>query len=154
MMDYELIHVNLGLASYPLNSEEMRSFWVLEGPIVELAKSYAGFSRELHLSDRFSVFPEPYVLNASAWRNIEDLKEFVYTGLHATAFKERKRWFVEREASKATDQNRPLPKYVLFWAPKGMHHSEKSLAEKMFTYAENGPTCEAFGFKSHFPKPS
>ncbi len=92
-MEYELIHVNLGLAKYPLQSQEMQSFWALEQPIYDISKQYAGFSREITFPDRFSVFPEPHIFNATAWKSIDDLKDFVYTGMHAQALKDRKQWF-------------------------------------------------------------
>ena len=56
-MEYETIHLNLGLAKYPLFGEDMRAFWKREKPIYDLAKTYTGFSREIAFADRFSVFP-------------------------------------------------------------------------------------------------
>lgn len=44
-MKHELIHVNIALAKYPLNSDQMLSFWSLERPIMELATAQPGFIR-------------------------------------------------------------------------------------------------------------
>ena len=141
-MEYELIHVNLSLAKHPLFSEEMKSFWALEKPIYDYAKTFSGFVRDIEFSDRFSVFPEPHVFNATAWKNIEDLKEFVYTGMHASAMKDRKRWFSE------TNQ----PKYTLFWVKSGFELTEEYASQKLFTYSKKGASSQAFDFKEIYSK--
>lgn len=129
-MEYELIHANLGLAKYPLKSQEMQSFWALEQPIYDIAKQYAGFSREITFPDRFSVIPKPHIFNATAWKSIDDLKDFVYTGMHAQALKDRKQWFT----------NTPPPKYTLFWVEAGSVITEEFAAEKLIAYSKNGAT--------------
>ncbi len=142
-MKHELIHINLSLAKYPLDSKEMQSFWALEAPINELARTYSGFTRNIDMPDRFSVFANPHVLNASGWKGITDLKEFVYTGMHATAMKDRKQWFTEH----------PHPKYVMFWVKAGETITEKLASEKMFLYAKNGASEEVFDFKNSYASP-
>lgn len=141
-MEYELIHINLALAKYSLSSEEMKSFWELEKPIYEMAKAYSGFIRDIEFADRFSVFPEPNIFNASAWKNIEDLKQFVYTGTHASAMKNRKRWFTDTS----------LAKYALFWSEAGKKIAGIYAAEKLKFYSKNGPTPEVFDFKTVYAK--
>lgn len=139
-MEYELIHVNLALAKFPLRSEAMQSFWDQEAPIYAMAKQYAGFSREITFPDRFSVFGEPHIFNATAWTRLEDLKTFVYTGMHAQAIKDRKQWFTET----------PYSKYTLFWVEKDTVITEQFAANKLKSYAQYGPTQDAFDFKTPF----
>ena len=136
-MQYELIHVNLSLAKYQLFSEEMKSFWALEKPIYDVAKTYSGFIRDIEFPDRFSVFPEPHIFNATVWKNIEDLREFVYTGMHAGAMKDRKNWFAETS----------LPKYTLFWVRSGAEVTEALASKRLLMYSDKGPSAEAFDFK-------
>lgn len=140
-MKHELIHVNIALAKYPLNSDQMLSFWSLERPIMELATAQPGFIRNIEFPDRFSVFPDPHVVNATAWNDVDQLKRFVYTGLHSEALKNRKRWFTESQ----------YPTYCLFWSEPDAQHTEKSLAEKIFAYAKHGATKDVFDFKSIHP---
>lgn len=90
------------------------------------------------------MFSEPYVFNAISWNNVEDLKEFVYNGLHAAAMKDRKKWF--RESGHA--------KYSLFWVEAGFDVSEKYAADKLNTYAKIGASPDAFDFKSIYHKKS
>ncbi len=142
-MEYELIHINLALAKYPLFSDEMNSFWEQEKAIYEVAKTFAGYVRDIEFPDRFSVFPEPYIFNATAWKNVEDLKEFVYTGMHAMVLKDRKRWFTETS----------YPKYTLFWVEAEFRLTEEYASKKLLSYAENGPGQDAFDFKTVFSKP-
>lgn len=142
-MSYELIHINVALAKFPLFSDEMKSFWDLEKPINEQAKSLPGFSREILLPDRFSVFPDPHILNATAWLEINALKHFVYSGTHAIALKSRKTWFAEIS----------LPRYILFWQEKNHQVTERLAAERLSHYQKHGPTRHAFDFKTTFDKP-
>lgn len=140
-MSHELIHINLSLAKYSIFSEEMKSFWALEKPIYELAETFSGYVRNIDFPDRFSVFPEPHIFNATAWRNVEDLKEFVYRGIHAMAMKDRNRWFTETSD----------PNYALFWVESGFNVTEQYAAKKLLSYRENGATLDAFDFKTVFP---
>lgn len=108
-MEFELIHANLSLAKYSHNHELVSTFWSREESIYDQAKTFDGFVRDIDFPDCFSEFPEPYVLNATAWNDFDDLKNFVYTGLHAEALKIRAEWFTEHK----------YPKYVLLWHPAG-----------------------------------
>src|SRR5215211_3567004 len=60
--------------------------------------------------DAVATFGNPLVLaNMSTWRSLEDLRRFVYEGLHGGVLKHRRQWF------------EPIagPAYVLWWGPAG-----------------------------------
>lgn len=54
-MEYELVHLNLGLAKYPLDDKRMQSFWELEKLIYDLARSFQGFIRDPTAVFRFNL---------------------------------------------------------------------------------------------------
>ena len=77
----------------------------------------------------------------SVWSDLESVAAFAYRGLHAEALSKRQEWFVKTE----------YPVYVAWWLDDGAPLPAWSEAGRRLTQLhDDGPTPEAFDFKSAF----
>lgn len=80
------------------------------------------------------------VSSLSLWDDIESLMAFAYAGVHADALKHARHWN-ERQA---------WPPLVLFWIQAGGRPSWHEAVRRFELLGDQGPTAEAFTFKSAF----
>lgn len=77
----------------------------------------------------------------SFWKSLESVAAFSYRGLHGEALKMRNEWFAPTE----------YPVLVAWWINEGETlPTWKEATRKLLLLHENGPTPEAFNFKSSF----
>ena len=77
----------------------------------------------------------------SIWSDLESVAAFAYRGRHSEALSKRQEWFVKTE----------YPVYVAWWIDDGAPLPTWSEAGRRLTQLhDNGPTPEAFDFKSTF----
>jgi Domain of unknown function (DUF3291) len=92
-----------------------------------------------------SVFADPNItINLTVWESIEHLAAFAYRNVtHRGVMRRRRDWFVE------------LPVYLaLWWVPAGRVPTLREARARLGLLARDGPTAEAFDFKSPFPSPA
>lgn len=143
-MTHDLVHFNLAIARQPLDHPSMAGFTNQLATINHLAESSPGFvwtPAGDEAGDAVAVFGNPLVLaNMSTWQSLEDLRRFVYEGLHGAALRQRREWFDAIDG----------PAYVLWWAGSG-HRPDWIEAKQKLEYLKlHGPTPDAFTFSHAF----
>ena len=142
--DYDLVHFNLAIARHPLDHPSMAGFTGQLAEVNRLAESSPGFvwtPADGEAGDAVATFGHPLVLaNMSTWRSLDDLRRFVYEGLHGGALKQRREWF------------EPLagPVYVLWWAPAQHRPDWIEAKQRLHDLKRHGPTPYAFTFTHAF----
>jgi len=96
-VSYDLVHFNLAIGKQPLDHPSMAGFTSLLAEVNRLAETSPGFlwtPADGEAGDAVATFGNPLVLaNISTWRSLDDLRRFVYEGLHGGALKQRREWF-------------------------------------------------------------
>ena len=140
----DLVHFNLAMARYPLDHPGMEGFTRQLTEVNKLAEGSPGFlwtPAGDEAGDAVAAFGSPLVLaNISTWRSLEDLRRFVYDGLHGSALRRRREWF----------DPLPGPPYVLWWSPAGSRPNWSEAKTRREHFMMNGPTPMAFTFSDPF----
>ena len=141
---HDLVHFNLAMARYALDDPRMAGFTKQIEIVNQIASTSPGFlwtPEEGEAGDAVDVFGSALALaNISTWRTVEELRRFVYSGLHGIAVTRRDEWF---EAARG-------PAYVLWWAPSGSRPDWREAARRLEHLAAHGPAAYAFTFKRAF----
>ncbi len=83
-------------------------------------------------------------INMTVWKSIEALAAFAYrNATHRSVLRRKKEWFVEAPAYLA-----------LWWVPAGTVPTLAEGMAKLELIGKQGPTPEAFDFKTPFPQPA
>lgn len=90
-----------------------------------------------------TLFGDDIVVNVSVWASLEDMHAYVYRSRHADFIGRRKEWFLHMKEAYV----------VLWWVPEGHRPSLSEAADRLARLREDGPTAEAFTFKTPFPAP-
>ncbi len=81
-----------------------------------------------------------FIVNLSVWESIEALSDFAYKSAHAPIMAQRRNWFeAPREAY-----------LTMWWVPAGTVPTPEEALDRLAAYRRNGPTAEAFDFKTTF----
>ena len=143
-MSHDLVHFNLAIARQPLDHPSMAGFTSQLAEVNRLAETSPGFvwtPADGEAGDAIATFGNPLVLaNMSTWRSLEDLRRFVYEGLHGGALRQRREWF------EAVDG----PPYVLWWADGGHRPNWIEAKQRLQDLELHGPTPQAFTFAHAF----
>lgn len=83
---------------------------------------------------------ERVLFNLTVWESIESLESYVYKSSHVQAVQKRAEWFERPKKS-------PL---VLWWVDTGHIPTEEEAALRFELLWENGPTADAFTFRTRF----
>ena len=148
MTAYHLAQCNIGRVLAPLDSPTLAGFVAGLEPINQLADSTPGFvwRLETDAGDATSIraFDDDMLLiNMSVWESIDALAEFVYRSAHRDVLRQRGQWF-----EKMTDAY-----LVLWWIPAGTVPTVDDAKARLDVLRRDGPTPEAFTFRSPFPSP-
>jgi hypothetical protein len=145
---HELAELNMGRMLAPLDSETMRGF--VEGlePINALADGAPGFVWRLQTEDGDATAVRAWddvmlILNLSVWETIDQLADFTYKTVHREVMVQRRKWF-EKMAEAYM---------VLWWVPAGHRPTTAEAIDRLERLRRDGPTPEAFTFRSPFPPP-
>lgn len=84
------------------------------------------------------------LVNMSVWESIETLAAFTYSTAHRDVMRRRRRWF-ERLADAFL---------VLWWIRAGTLPTMSDAKASLERLRRNGPSREAFTFRSPFPAPT
>ena len=148
-MSWELAQLNIATLVAPLDSPVLADFVADLDRINGIADQSPGFvwrlqSEEGSATDVEHGFGDSVIANTSVWESVEALHNYTYRTAHAQVMRRRKEWF-ERMTNVYT---------VLWWVPKGHRPTLWEAQLKLNLLQANGPSPEAFTFKTCFPKPS
>ena len=147
-MKYHLAQVNVAKAKAPMDDPIMKEFVDQLEAVNRLADQSQGFiwrlASEEDNATAIRVFEDDMMLiNLSVWESFDALKNFVYSGMHFTVFKQKKQWF----------DRMSTPSLALWWIPSGHFPDPEEAKNKLETLAAKGPSQESFGFAKNFPTP-
>ncbi|WP_409433704.1 DUF3291 domain-containing protein [Litorimonas sp. RW-G-Af-16] len=144
-----LVQVNIAQIKHDsIDAPEMRSFVDRVDAINALAKRSTGFVWTLEGEEgagatRIEVFPENpnIIIQLSKWESLDSLFHFAYKTAHSKLIAAREDWFVEV----------PNIANLALWWVKDTHLPTIAEAKsKMTKLFKNGPTPEAFNFRTPF----
>lgn len=78
--------------------------------------------------------------NMSVWRDLDALRNFVYSTDHVAIMKRRREWFIHAAEAYA----------VLWWVPSGHRPSLMEAADRLQELRRHGPSSSAFTFGNIF----
>lgn len=142
-----LAQANIARMRAPLDDPMMEGFVSRLEPLNALADASPGFVWRLQTDDgdatTLQVFDDELILfNLTVWDSIEALESYVYRTNHVGAVQKRAEWF-ERPSKSP---------FVLWWVDAGHIPTEAEAKERLEMLWENGPSPEAFTFRSQFAK--
>jgi hypothetical protein len=148
MAAYHVAQCNIGRVLAPLDTPELAGFVAALEPINRMADDAPGFVWRLQTeagdATAIRAFEDDMLLlNMSVWESIEALAEFTYRTPHRDVLRRRREWF-ERLADAYL---------VLWWVPAGTPPTVVEARERLEALRRDGPTREAFTFRSPFPSP-
>ena len=148
MATHHLAQCNIGRALGPVDSPVLAGFVAALEPINQIADQAPGFVWRLQTDDgdatSIRVFDDDLLLiNMSVWESIDTLAEFVYRSAHRDVMRGRNQWF-EKMAEAYL---------VLWWIPAGTIPTTSDAKARLDVLRANGPSPEAFTFRSPFPAP-
>ena len=147
---YEIAQLNVGRAVSALDAPPMADFMARLDEINALADQSPGFVWRLqgdsgNNTDYKVDDGDPlFIVNLSVWATLEDLHAFTYRSEHRTVFARRYEWFERRNG----------PNVVIWWQPAGVIPDVGDALRRLGRLETDGPTPEAFTFKSPFPPPA
>jgi Domain of unknown function (DUF3291) len=146
---WEIAQLNVGRAVSPLDEAPMADFMARLAEINALAERSPGFVWRLqgdsgNNTDYRADDGDPlFIVNLSVWSSLEALHAFTYRSDHRSVFARRFDWF----------QRRSGPNMVAWWQPAGVIPDVADALHRLRLLETDGPTPEAFTFKSPFPPP-
>lgn len=149
MSNYHLAQINIALAAAPLDSPRLADFVARLDEINLLAESSPGFVWRLISEDgddsALRIFGNPDMLvNLSVWRDLPDLRQYVYRSAHTELLKNRDAWFTPMQTSYQ----------ALWWLPVTELPTVEDAAARLKSVQSNGPSNDAFTFAQPFAPPS
>ncbi len=140
-----LAQVNIGRMNTPLEDPAMAGFVTRLDEINALADRSPGFVWRLQDSAGNATYLRPYdddriLFNMSVWETVEDLRQYVYQGVHVELLRQRNDWFARFEGAYM----------ALWWVPAGHRPSIDEAKKRLASVAEKGATPFAFTFKQVF----
>jgi hypothetical protein len=148
MAAYHVAQCNIGRVLAPLDTPQLAGFVAALEPINRMADGAPGFVWRLQTeagdATAIRAFEDDMLLlNMSVWESIEALAEFTYRTPHRDVMRRRRDWF-ERLADAYL---------VLWWVPRGHTPTVVEARARLDALRRDGPTPEAFTFRSPFPPP-
>ena len=148
MTAWHIAQLNVGTALYDVDDSRMAGFTGQLDAINALADAAPGFVWRLQSESGnatdIKLTPNPrFIVNLSVWDSIEALFDFAYKTPHAKVMAGRRKWFARPESDYQ----------ALWWLPAGSLPTAEEALERLALLQEQGPTAQAFTFKSRFPPP-
>ena len=148
-MKYHLAQVNVAKMLAPIDSPIMAGFVAKLDEINALADESEGFvwrlKGEKENATAIKVFEDDMlIINLSVWKNVEDLKNFVYKTGHSPVMHRRTEWF----------EKMPTMFMALWWIPENHTLTPAEAKEKLEFLNKNGETALVFTFKNIYLPPA
>ncbi len=147
MTKFHLAQMNVATMRYPKDDPRVAEFFERIDEINAIADASPGFVWRLQDESGNATAIEtddPYeIVNMSVWESVDALFAYVYRSDHKQLIAKRKDWF-----------ERPTKAFqALWWIPAGHTPSVDEGLDKLRRLDANGPTADAFTFKTLFPSP-
>lgn len=145
---WHLAQMNVATGQYPLDDPRMRGFMNQLDNINAMADAAPGFIWRLQSDSGnatdIDVGGDPlFIVNLSVWASADALFEFVYKTAHRNVMVQRRSWFEKPEGLYQ----------VLWWVAAGHTPTPQEGLDRLALLQRNGPSVEAFTFRSRFPHP-
>ncbi len=149
MAAFHLAQCNVARLRAPLDSPTLAGFVGALEPVNQLADQASGFVWRLQTEDgdatAIRAFDDGMLLvNMSVWESIDALADFTYGAPHRDVMRGRRQWF-----ERLTDAY-----LVLWWIDSDTLPTVSDAKSRLETLRRDGPTPEAFTFRSPFPAPA
>jgi hypothetical protein len=147
---HHLAQLNVARLRAPIDAPETAAFVEMLDPVNALADATTGFVWRLQTDEgnATSILVEEgdplFIVNLSVWESLEALSDFVYRSAHTDVMRRRAEWF-----ERARDAY-----VVLWWVPQGHRPTTTEAMQRLDRLRRDGPTAEAFTFRSAFPAPA
>ncbi|WP_062270380.1 DUF3291 domain-containing protein [Endozoicomonas arenosclerae] len=144
MDQFHLAQVNIARTKASLESPVMKGFVDQLDRVNQLAEQSDGFvwrlqSEEGDDATSIQAFEdENIIINMSVWRDIESLKNFVYSGEHLALLKNKKLWF----------EKMSIPTQALWWLPVEQLPGVEDAIKVLKQLEEEGSTEKVFTFNT------
>ena len=138
---YHLAQINIAKGLSTLDDPIMKGFVDQLYRINALADSSPGFIWRLQTEPGGAISvhafgDEKIIVNMSVWESFQSLKDYVYSGKHLAALKNKKSWF----------EKMPGPVLALWWIPAGTIPTVQEGKEALEQLKKFGSTSRAFTF--------
>ena len=145
MTGFHVAQLNVGRSVASLDDPIMAGFMDRLADINALGERSPGFvwrlQGETGNATTIHAYDDPrMIVNLTVWESIEDLYAFAYHSQHMEVFRRRREWFEQLDG----------PSLVLWWLPAGELPTVAEARSRLDLLAANGPTAEAFTFKTRF----
>ncbi|MGR5133630.1 DUF3291 domain-containing protein [Vibrio alfacsensis] len=141
----KLAQLNIALAKYPLDAEEIKEFVDNLELVNNIAESSDGFvwrlKDESGDATDIKVFDDPnMIINMSVWDSVDALKNFMFRSHHRDFMRRKSEWF-HRLAEET---------YVLWWVEDGHVPTLDEALTRLEHLRNKGDTPYAFTFKTNY----
>jgi hypothetical protein len=148
MSAYQLAQLNIGIIKGPMESPVMAEFAANLDRINAVAESSHGFVWRLQTQEGDATAIRPFenenmLVNMSVWQDLESLSAYVYNSAHVELMRRRRQWFERMNEAFL----------VLWWVPKDHRPTIAEATHKLELLRTQGPTQDAFSFRTAFPPP-
>jgi hypothetical protein len=153
VVTYELAQVNIARLRAPLESDELADFVAALDPVNASADGAPGFVWRLQTDEGNATSVAAFewdagdaagvIVNLSVWKSVEDLADWVYSGIHRQALRRRREWF--HRVDEAT--------VALWWVPAGHEPTTDEAEDRVRHLRAHGPTPTVFTFRETFAPP-
>jgi hypothetical protein len=146
---WQLAQVNIARLLAPLDAPEVAGFVAALDPVNALADRSPGFVWRLQSDGGDATSIRAYdddriIVNLTVWASLEDLRGFVFGGLHVDILRRRRAWFSVMDEAYA----------AMWWVPAGTTPTVDEAKERLAILDREGPTPAAFTFRAPFPAPT
>jgi hypothetical protein len=143
---FHVAQVNVALPNDTSDERALDSFFALSDLVNAAADSSPGFiwRPRTPLETPRLLGTDGLLVTMSVWRTVDDLRNFIFHGLHAGALRRRREWF----------RNLPEAHMALWWIPAGSLPGLADAEERLIHVREHGPTPYAFHFGQTYPPPA
>lgn len=149
MSGFHLAQFNVARLIAPIEAPESAEFREALDAVNALAEASPGFVwRATGIgfdSEKPAYDTDPMILaNLSVWESAEALAAFAYRSAHGGFVRRGRAWFEPGEAAQV----------VMWWVPAGVAPTREQAFARLERLRADGPTPDAFDFKTRFPAPS
>jgi len=148
MNGFHVAQLNVGRSVAPLDDPIMARFMERLADINALGERSPGYvwrlQGETGNATTIHAYDDPrMIVNLTVWESIEHLYTFAYHSQHMEVFRRRREWFEQLDG----------PSLVLWWLPAGELPTVAEARRRLDLLATDGPTPNAFTFKTRFDPP-
>ncbi|MEI7548360.1 MAG: GNAT family N-acetyltransferase [Actinomycetota bacterium] len=139
-----LAQLNIGTLRHPIDHADTAAFVDGLAPVNAEADAAPGFVWRLQTEEgnatSIHAFPDQLTIaNLSVWQSIDDLRDFIFRGVHRDFLRRRADWF------------QPGSRAAMWWVPAGTVPTLAEALARLAFFERFGATAHAFGMADRFP---